>query len=315
MDWGQAKNILLVAFLLLNIVLGYKVINDSDLTYLRAQISEEEREEVKQNLEKQNVVFDGDIPDNIFDSQHISVSNYELRVTEVAEAIVDGSFLIDGNDDNSGETRILSHDENMIITQGSSGKLSIRFKEAYLPDSQKQLTKDSEEASRELINNFLKKLNLTDEFSYHGKYRYSKEEITRIHDENENFEWLNDEEELVDMIYYQEFDDHLMYGGYAVITLSPNGIKGAEIYLLQKEGLKEENIEVIPATMALLRLGEYLPSYTEIQRITGITFGYYTEEYTAETWEAVPVWRIEFDTREVYYINAFTGEIEREGVY
>jgi hypothetical protein len=45
--------------------------------------------------------------------------------------------------------------------------------------------------------------------------------------------------------------------------------------------------------------------------IIDFSLGYYSQEYDAERWEIPPVWRIRLDNGEVYYINAFTGNLER----
>lgn len=71
-------------------------------------------------------------------------------------------------------------------------------------------------------------------------------------------------------------------------------------------------MEVIPATEALLRMVEVLGPSTRPVRITKVDLGFYSCEYDAEKWEVPPVWRFLFENGESCFINAFTGNLERE---
>jgi hypothetical protein len=48
--------------------------------------------------------------------------------------------------------------------------------------------------------------------------------------------------------------------------------------------------------------------------ITSITLGYFSGEIDAEKWEISPVWRIVMQNEQVYYINAFTGNLEQDSI-
>ncbi len=311
MDWGQAKNILIVAFLVLNMFLGYKLIVAEDAFFIKAQVTEQEKEEVRQTMQENNITFEGDIPDEIFSSEYLDVSNYELNPIALAENLYDEEISVHSSEEDEVERIIEITDSKARIYQYSSGKLTFEFEDEYVFEQGSLV--QSEEIAREQAEIFLDELNFPDNLELHGIYDQSLV-LSHSNELRSNILGQNQDEESIGLIYYQEIDDgYKLYGGYVYIEISNQGIEGAEVYLLEEKGFHEESIEVIPATMALIRLGEYLPDDQEPREINDISFGYYTEEYVADTWEAVPVWRIEMTSFDSYCINAFTGELEKEG--
>lgn len=127
------------------------------------------------------------------------------------------------------------------------------------------------------------------------------------------FDFLERSGEKTLLHYVQIFEGRPLYSGYLEAILENNTLKAIDIYLLEPETPPQEReMEVIPATEALLRLMEVLGPSPQIRRIIKAELGFYSREYDAEEWEVPPVWRFLFENGEGCFINAFTGNLELE---
>ncbi len=288
MDWERAKNILLITFLCINIFLGYKIWTSYQSPFLSAMITDEQRAEVKQQLEAHNIVFDGEIPGEVFSTEFLKVSKLPIDARELLHRFDVSTFSSERSEE---QTVFVSEDEQLVITQTETGKIEIIFKEAYNQEGELTL---SEEKAREEAEELFDLISAPDNLSYYGN--------------------VSQNPDTYHLKYYQTFDDTPIFGGQLSVIVTEEGVTSLKGYLLEKEGFMEESMEVIPATMALLRLIDHLDP-EESYQISDLTFGYYTEDYLADEWEAVPVWRTEIDQRYTYYINAFTGELEKKEGY
>ncbi|HHX77937.1 MAG TPA: hypothetical protein GX697_06295, partial [Firmicutes bacterium] len=117
------------------------------------------------------------------------------------------------------------------------------------------------------------------------------------------------EEEVVS--FYQEFEGVPVYGSYINLYVRAGHVVEMNYYWLEPLGFKEESPLVIPATQALLSFLEAQGRAVLGERdITDVSLGYYTIEYDAQKWDAVPVWRIVLSNGRKVYVNAYSGEIE-----
>lgn len=110
-----------------------------------------------------------------------------------------------------------------------------------------------------------------------------------------------------------------VFSGYLRVYLSQRGIERAVMHWVEPVGFKEGAAKAVrPAAEALLRLAGHLQADGEqVRTIVDVRLGYYSgpsvtvpaaEEISA--WDTVPVWRITLDNGQVYYVNAFNGELE-----
>ncbi|NMB36058.1 MAG: hypothetical protein GX989_07240 [Firmicutes bacterium] len=119
--------------------------------------------------------------------------------------------------------------------------------------------------------------------------------------------------------YRQGYEGYPLYGGYAELSCGEKGDRVLSLYRLKPCHLATQEREIISPAAALLRFLEaYEPETNEIKQAAGekksiieISLGFYSHGYDAERWEIPPVWRIRIDSGEVYYVNAFTGNLER----
>jgi len=115
--------------------------------------------------------------------------------------------------------------------------------------------------------------------------------------------------------YYQVIDDVAIFTGQLKVIIEDNRIRSVEIYWVHPvEDSPGREMEVISAVEALSNLVRDLGPSDEPQLITSITLGYFSGEIVAEKWEISPVWRIVLQDDQVYYINAFTGNLEQDSI-
>ncbi len=108
-----------------------------------------------------------------------------------------------------------------------------------------------------------------------------------------------------------------VYAGYLHVTVGPAGVEEAVAYLPAAGEFRGDPKSVISGTQALLRLAGHLSvgqSAAEGKRrtFTDLELGYYAPYPGKGTpaWEVVPVWRVNMDSQDIYYVNALTGELE-----
>ncbi len=97
----------------------------------------------------------------------------------------------------------------------------------------------------------------------------------------------------------------------AVLVVTPAGVENCwrrYLSVLGESGIRRSVIPVEEALLALA-LERPRPEATPLT-IKEITLGYYNKIYNADEWEAAPVWRIWTGGETYFYINAFTGELE-----
>jgi len=119
--------------------------------------------------------------------------------------------------------------------------------------------------------------------------------------------------------YNPMFDAYPVFSGFVRADVSPRGIETVTKLWVQPKQYKDTPSKAVrPAAEAVLRLAGHLERTTSTRRtITDIRLGYYAgraltalQSDVINGWDTVPVWRISLDTGEVYFINAFNGELE-----
>jgi len=110
--------------------------------------------------------------------------------------------------------------------------------------------------------------------------------------------------------YVRKYDGFFVANSYVDILVSPSGVKNYYQSWLNIYGYKGKKKAVISPLTAIMRTaGE--ENNTDPMVITGIEQGFYSKFYDADRWQAAPVWKISLKSGEVYYVNAYTGELEQ----
>ncbi len=115
------------------------------------------------------------------------------------------------------------------------------------------------------------------------------------------------------------FEGLPVFSGYLRVYLSAQGIERVVQHWVEPVGFKDGAAKAVrPAAEALLRLAGHLQAGGEhVRTIVDVRLGYYSgpsvtvpEAEEISAWDTVPVWRITLDNGQVYYVNAFNGELE-----
>jgi hypothetical protein len=122
-----------------------------------------------------------------------------------------------------------------------------------------------------------------------------------------------DEQQRLVVEYTQMVGTTPLFTGQILAMVSPRGIERVEYFWLHVEGGRGDLKSVLPASQVLLRLAGELESASPPDRTEPIVFsavelGYYAERpEDAQSWDVVPVWRIDVEGGPSYYMNGFTG--------
>jgi hypothetical protein len=123
--------------------------------------------------------------------------------------------------------------------------------------------------------------------------------------------------DTVTVEYVPFYDELPVYSGYVKVEVSARGIESVSKFWVVPRGYTDAPPKAVrPAEEALLRLaGRFMQ--VKQSTITDIQLGYYAGRALTQSqsgdihgWDTIPVWRITLDSGDVYYINAFNGEVE-----
>jgi len=109
--------------------------------------------------------------------------------------------------------------------------------------------------------------------------------------------------------YGQRWRRRTLQSSYIICQVAGDVVLGMEYYWLKPIGFTGQRTATIPATGALMVVVDYLQSGTTI---TDLYLSWYNRPIEAESWRAPPVWVVETDSGGIFYINAFTGEMEKQ---
>ncbi len=289
MDWGRAKDILIVAFLALNLFLGFRLWTEmSRYPAATSQLLPEEIAATLDNLAAAGIELAVPIPREAPPLPLLQVQVSPLKPQKVAQY-----FL--GN----------LEDVHIVRTPGPEGEiLFIRGGEelSVYPNgiiTYRYLYPRPPSPGREGIEEW------AEEFIAHQREFGQELRLKEIRELPQEEAFLVRLEQL--------YQDRPLVGSAGVEALvAEEGIKFLWQRPLEPIGPAGEKKAIIPATEALLRLAAAREGHKGGERliIAEITLGYYNKLYDAQEWEAVPVWALRTDEDQWYYINAFTGEQE-----
>ena len=286
MDWSKAKMILIVVFILINLYLGYVIIdvNTGSMGY----VDRESMQRVTDYLAGKAVRVTGQIPDKKIDMSLINVK-YKL---------------FSGEDIKS---RLFSADE--AVTEARDGhalKLSGKTTEVSINDSREFLYTDNsirpagdinEKACRTKVRDFLSKLGIN--AASGTSSMESVEGYKRI-------------------VYSQSFKGANIFNSIMEFYVNDSGIQRARIIWFENIKQTGKKTEVVSPVIAMLAVADLNKnSIMPSREILGIEQGYYfstgakdqVDVSKVEEGTAFPVWKITTDKYKIY-INAYDEKVE-----
>lgn len=286
MDWARAKTILILCYLVLNLFLGYRLYADpgrgeGHLTVVdSAQVAK-----TTARLAEAGIKLVTPVPERA-----PALAKITLRHRYSQEEAVSLFF-------GDSEGTILRHEEpgrtiyrrgNEILTFYDNGAMIFRLESNQVP-----VILDSAAARRIFDEFWVERGGLPDGARFDSIYQDERSGKFLVY-------------------YYQEVDNRVIYGGQAVGMVGPGGLETVLLTWFDVTGSAGRKRAVIPPTDALeMVAGQVKGTWPAREFIVeALSLGYFTEPYNARQWEAVPVWRVRFRDGRVYYVNAYTGEME-----
>ena len=110
--------------------------------------------------------------------------------------------------------------------------------------------------------------------------------------------------------YLQTYQGFPLFFSYTDVKMEEGNVVEVKLYRVVPQGFTEQEIQTISAAEAVETFIQSSDAQGTLT-IVDISLGYYSQDYDAERWEIVPVWRIASSDGAVFLINAFTGEPEQ----
>ena len=287
MDWSKAKNILIIAFIVTNILLVFHLSKDVYFGGDIQIISDKYIQDVENHLADNGIKVKGQIPKEIL-SMPVLMVKYQYLDPEV----VAKQFL--GDNYKRIRAGVYQSNEKSVSILGNK---KLAFK-----NSSKTTTNygiDEKEAE-ELATQFLKDHGLYSNQLIMEQVYYG---IVKEYDDIP----------LYKLVYHQSFKNRFLGESYVNVYVNYRGVVGLEALLLKTEKTQQSKKKIIPATEAVLRkMGDIIKDNHGEILITKIEVGYYfnPEEIQLTDWEriesgtAFPSWRIILQNGKTYYVEA-----------
>lgn len=283
MEWRKAIIILIISFIFLNVVLVSNI-------WYRAKPTEDfnltanQQHEIETILKQRGVTLETDIP---MEGRHQAFLEISIKPIDGKKTI---QYFFGKNakvqvEEMEGSRSYTFGDEQIIITD--HGELT------YLDNKEgKALSHLTKEKAKREAEEFLKSRGGIPENAVLSNITY--DEISKGY--------------LLE--YTRYYDDFFIANSYAAVLVTPSGVKMYYQCWMDPVGYIGNKRSVISPLTAILRVLTEMKTEDPIV-IQKIDQGFYSKFYDADKWQAAPVWKIGLKSGDIYYINAYTGEIEQ----
>lgn len=282
MDWSKAKTYLIVAFLLLDILLGWQYYAAQQQEAGYVQSFSTQLQELRSLLAERRITLQADIPRETPGMRFLQVSSPSQPVPVIVQETQRRPQLVE--DDKSKGTVVYRTADGDFQTTANGF-----FRVRYLPPVKLDGGGPAKASDKILqkIGNTVWRSSLYSEdliLSGDGLHRF-----------------------------YQHHQKRPVFSASLEVELQNSEIIGYNQKALEIGGEDDIERRVLSAVSAMRSMVETLDPKTfpaEGDVIRDIRLGYYSPNYDdADVWYLAPVWRIVTD-RTVYYVNAFTGSVE-----
>ena len=298
MDFSRAKTVLMLVFFCLNLFLGYQLLERYQLVSPPGSLfwdpdNPEHLERLRQSLDEHNYTFKGDLPRRALQKSFLIVTPPQVQESELKKSLLGEEWhdaSVEHVQQDNAEMRIFRHDKGKLTLYNTG---FYRFVPSRDEATEKKEDLDEPQA-KELADAFLEERGLQPQRAQHDLIEKKEEEVYLVR-------------------YHQHWSGIPVYASYLTVTVKEGRVDKVESYWLEPDGFKEEQeIKVIPAAAALIRFLEEQGVSSQERIIEEVELGYFSREYDADQWEIPPVWRVVMERGEMFFINAFTGNLEKD---
>jgi len=291
MDWSKAKNVLIVAFIITNMMLVYVIQKDLFNNGELQLINDDYINNVVAYLADNGLEINIDIPKEIVSLPVLMVRYKAFDLEEMAKVFLGENYQIVNED-----TYISADKKIEKIT-------SKKFIYTKDPSSENGGYPLDEKEAIKIGREFLQEYNfMQDDLELQQIYfgvvdRFGSMPVYKL-------------------VYNQIYKNRFLAESYIHVYVQHQEVIGLEAMLLEYEKTQGEKKKTIPATEALLRkMNDILVDNKEYDkiRISDMELGYYfnTRDVNLTTWDTIasgtafPSWKIVLDNGKTYYVEAF----------
>jgi len=283
LQWKRAIAILIVSFIVLNVAM---ILNLwlRDWPDGQFALSSSQKSQIIEALRQKGVTVEVDIPKEGRPQAFLEVALPKLDENKILQ-----DFF--GKD--SKPTQTLTQDgrkfiygsKQLIITDHGFITFFNNDDEIIWPDL-------SREQAEEKALNFMKSIRSMPKNAVLDRVTYD--------DESKGY--------LLEYVSYH--DGFFIQNSYATVLVTPCGIKSYYQCWLEPLGYVGKKRSVLSPLTAIMRVINEKDTDQPIV-ITRIQQGYYSKLYDADRWQVAPVWKIQLENEDTYFVNAYTGEMEQ----
>lgn len=291
MNWGKAKNKLIILFISINLSLAWVNYRKESGIYT---LKESKVNDIIKILQENNIYVDCDIPKGYKPLQKLTVLPYQINSTlrdSVAQKLLDGPEGITVSIETSSEgkhksKRIYRKKHQAVIFDGENVLYFNESIEDYEgPIQIKQAKKTAEKWLSQI--------------EYNPKEMHVQ---------------IIEQQGHVYMIYYDKYDGVPIFDSYVKMHITPLGVKEVKIHKVSLGELIGSKETIYSADQVFFSLMQKIAQSQPIH-IKDIVIGYALENpkgthLIAE--EAIPFYQVILESGETYYINAYTNELRDE---
>lgn len=304
MEWFKTKLILILAFALLDVFLVYRVWFMPQGETALTTVSPEIIDRTVDRLSQRGILVEASFPLSIAPVQLLTVSpapELKLLFEKLLSGMPGASLASDGGM-KSGEINYRS--DSMELKRCRNGRVRWSQRPPAEP-SQTQVSGGIWDPSKakEVALKFIE-----DHGGLPGELKF-------------DFVTFDKESDSYSVTFTQWCQGRPIFGSGVFVRVAHWGVRELDAFWLSISRLEGEKKKVIRPTDALLALEHFIqgnkPPDGDIRTgspssvIEEILLGYFTPDYDARQWQIAPVWRIRMKDSKVYYVNAYTGEIEK----
>lgn len=220
MDWAKAKSILIVAFLITNLFLGYNVFKDLEINNYAYTISAKRINDVRELFQEKNITINAQILEKMKKLPQFTFE-YETYDRELIEEKF--SDFISNSEDN------IRYQRGNEIVEIAAHKKSIKYTNK---NKSSVVVEMDEKKAEDIAWDFIKS---------HG-FQGSDVELWSIKKKHGEYE----------VIFKQKYEDLILDNGYMKLSIKNAGVARFEKRWLKPLEVKALEKEIIPVTKALI---------------------------------------------------------------
>jgi len=302
MDWSRAKTILIVGYLVMNLVLGIRLVYDPPRqSGYYTVVSRAEVKEATENLMRSGLNVTAAVPRRSSAKPLILVRHLFKEEDAMAAILLRGleeAIRMEG----PGTVTFMKGKESVVIYENGVGVWTT-WPLLGRPNM-KERTTDAEKIGRGWSSLAAAQSWAAVEafWEARGGFPPGASRDTIYYDPETGRYVVN---------YYQEFQGQPIFGSRISAVVHEGTVETLVLTWFEPCGPSGNPRTVISPTEALFTAARVLERFVGLPAtVERIILGYYSEAYKARQWETVPVWMVRTTDGLDIYVNAYTGEPE-----